>query len=219
MRLSLPPWRVFTGTLACLYLIRVKVVPLVAVPPGVLTEIAIEPGFRPFFGTVAVICVPEASTVKLAFLPLNITAVASVKFAPLIVTEVPPGPLIGVKSAIVGAGITVKPPTLVAVPTGVVTAMGPLVAPTGTMAVIFLPLLLIVNWALAPPIVTLVAPFRLWPLIVTDAPSPPLSGKKLVIVGGGLLRTVKPPTLVVVPPGVVTVIGPLMAPVGTVVVI
>ena len=126
-------------------MITVKGVLLVTVPAGVVTEMEMEPGFGPFFGTVAVICVPDASTVKLAFLPPNVTAVAPVKFVPLIVTEVPTGPAAGVKSAIVGPGITVKLPTLVAVPPGVVTVTGPLVAAAGTMAVIFLPLLLIVN--------------------------------------------------------------------------
>ena len=167
-----------------------KVEPLVTVPPGVVTEMKMEPGFIPFFGTVAVISVPDALTVKLAFLVLNTTAVAPVKFVPLIVTDVPPGPDVGVKSAIVGAGITVKLPALVAVPPGVVTAMGPLVALSGTVAVILLPLLLIVNSALAPPNITLVTPLRLWPLIVTDAPGPPLDGEKLVIAGGAPIRTV-----------------------------
>jgi hypothetical protein len=62
---------------------------------------------------------------------LNLTAVAAVKFLPLIVTVVPTGPLPGVKLVIVGA--TVKLPTLVAVPPGVVTLSAPLVAPAGTL--------------------------------------------------------------------------------------
>ena len=73
-------------------------------------------------------------TVKLALTPLNLTAVAPVKFVPLIVTLVPTGPLVGVKPAIVGAGITVKLFVLVAVPPGVVTLSGPVVAPAGTVA-------------------------------------------------------------------------------------
>ena len=66
--------------------------------------------------------------------PLNTTAVAPVKFVPVIVTPVPAGPLAGVKLAIVGAGITVKLVALVAVPPGVVTLNGPVVAPVGTVA-------------------------------------------------------------------------------------
>jgi hypothetical protein len=73
--------------------------------------------------------------VKLAaFTPLNVTVVAPVKFAPPIVTTVPTGPLVGVTLAIVGAGITVKLVALVAVPPGVVTLTGPVVAPVGTVA-------------------------------------------------------------------------------------
>ena len=69
-----------------------------------------------------------------AFTPLNVTAVAPVKFAPLIVTTVPTGPLVGVTLVIVGAEITVKLVALVAVPPGVVTLSGPVVAPVGTVA-------------------------------------------------------------------------------------
>ena len=71
-------------------------------------------------------------TVKLAALPLNVTAVVPVKFAPLIVTLAPSAPLVGVKLAIVGA--IVKAVALVAVPAGVVTLNGPVVAPVGAVA-------------------------------------------------------------------------------------
>jgi hypothetical protein len=71
-------------------------------------------------------------TVKVAAVPLTFTAVAPVKFVPLIVTTVPAGPLAGVKLAIVGA--TTKLLALVAVPPGVVTLSGPDVAPAGTVA-------------------------------------------------------------------------------------
>ena len=75
-------------------------------------------------------------TVKLeALTPLNVTAVAPVKFAPLIVTLVPTGPLVGVKLVIAGAvGAIVKLPALVAVPPAVVTLSGPVVAPAGAVA-------------------------------------------------------------------------------------
>ena len=71
---------------------------------------------------------------KLAPTPVNATAVAPVKFVPLIVTLVPTGPLVGAKLVIVGAGTTVKLLALVAVPPGVVTLTGPVVAPVGTVA-------------------------------------------------------------------------------------
>ena len=68
-----------------------------------------------------------------ALTPLNVTALAPVKFVPLIVTLVPAGPLVGVKLVIVGGLTTVKLLALVAVPPGVVTLSGPVVAPAGTV--------------------------------------------------------------------------------------
>ena len=74
-------------------------------------------------------------TVKAAALPLNATALAPVKFVPLIVTPVPTGPLVGAKLVIAGAlAVTVKLVELVAVPPGVVTLTEPVVAPAGTVA-------------------------------------------------------------------------------------
>ena len=52
------------------------------------------------------------------------------------------------------------------------------------------------------------------PLSVTLAPTGPLAGAKLVIVGAGM--TVKLLALVAAPPGVVTLSGPVVAPAGTV---
>ena len=70
-----------------------------------------------------------------ALTPLNATAVAPVKLVPLIVMLLPTGPLVGVKLVIVGPlDDTVKVVALVAVPPGVVTVSGPVVAPAGTVA-------------------------------------------------------------------------------------
>ena len=66
---------------------------------------------------------------------MNFTAVAPVKFVPVSVTIVPIGPDEGVKLVIVGVGITVNELVLVAVPPEVVTAITPVVAPVGTVAV------------------------------------------------------------------------------------
>jgi hypothetical protein len=73
-------------------------------------------------------------TEKLAVVPLNFTAVTLIKFVPLIVTLAPASPLRGVKLVIVGGTSTVKLLALVAVPPGVVTLSGPVVAPAGTVA-------------------------------------------------------------------------------------
>ena len=84
-------------------LIMVKLVPLVAVPLGVMT--LMEPVVAPE-GTVAWIEVAEF-TMNVAPTALNRTAVAPLKFVPLIVTLVPTGPLAGVKPVIVGGVTTI----------------------------------------------------------------------------------------------------------------
>ena len=68
--------------------------------------------------------------------------------------------------------------------------------------------------ALTPLTLTVVAPVKFVPLIVTLVPTGPLVGVTLVIVGG--LTTVNALGLVAVPPGVVTLTDPVVAPVGTV---
>ena len=109
-----------------------KLVALVPVPVALVAEIV--PVVAPD-GTVAVICVAEF-TVKLAVVPWNVTRVTPVKLAPVIVTTVPVGPPAGVKLEMVGVLPTKKLPALVPVPPGVVTAIAPVVAPDGTVAVI-----------------------------------------------------------------------------------
>ena len=150
---------------------------------------------------------------KLAPVPLNCTAVAPMKFVPLIVTLVPAGPLPGVKLVTVGGFTTVKLLALLAVPPAVVTLIVPLEVPAGTVAVIAVAEFT-AKLALVPLNRTAVAPMKFAPLIVTLAPTGPLVGVKLEIVGG--LMTVKLFALLAVPPEVVTLIGPLEAPAGTV---
>src|SRR6185436_14686155 len=101
---------------------------LVAVPFGVVTRIFPVVARA---GTVARICVLDC-TLKPAEVPLNSTRVVPVKFAPVIVTLVPTGPLVGENDVIDGPGggcVTVKEPELVAVPPGVVTVIRPVLAP------------------------------------------------------------------------------------------
>jgi len=195
------------------YFVTVNIEVLVAVPPGPVTEIG--PLFAPL-GTVAVI-VFGGNTVNFAFELLNFTAVAPVKFVPVMVTMVPALALLGEKSVIVGAMTTVNAKALVAVPPGVVTVIGPLVAPAGTVAVICEPLTL--KAAFVPLNLTAVVPEKFVPLIVTVVPTPPMAGEMLVIVGAATVVTVKGVELVAVPPGVVTAIGPEVAPMGTIAVI
>ena len=88
-------------------------------------------------GTVALIWVSEV-TVKVAAVPFNFTAAAPVKWVPIMVTDVPTGPLRGEKELIVGAAVevTVKLVELLSLPEGVVTLILPVVAPPGTLVVI-----------------------------------------------------------------------------------
>jgi hypothetical protein len=111
--------------------ITVKLDALVVVPPGVVTEIAPVVAVA---GTVAVICESLVPVIA-ADTPLNFTAVAPVNAFPVIVTVAPTRPLAGAKLLIDGFGMTVKSSALVPVPAGVVTAIFPVVAPYGTIAV------------------------------------------------------------------------------------
>jgi hypothetical protein len=198
--------------------VTVKFVALAPVPDGVVMEMV--PVLAPL-GTVAVICVAD-TRVNSAFLLLaNLTAVAPVKFVPVIVTTVPMGPLVGAKPLIVGGdAVTVKEAALVAVPPGVVTAIAPVVAPAGTFAMTCDEFLTTTLVLVTPLKLTLVVPVvKLVPLIVTDVPVGPVAGEKLEMVGAGPTVTVNEAALVAVPPGVVTAIAPVVAPAGTVAVI
>ena len=75
----------------------------------------------------------------MAAAPLNVTAVAPVKFVPVMVTEVPTAPLVGVNELMAGGTMTVKLLTLDSVPPEVVTAIEPVLAPDGTVAVTCVP--------------------------------------------------------------------------------
>ena len=109
-----------------------------------------------------------------------------------------------------------KLPGLVSLPSGVVTLIVPSVAPAGTVAVIWVEEST-VKPAAVPLKLTAVAPPKSLPLIVTVVPTGPLVGEKPVTTGG--IVTLKLPGLVSVPPGVVTLMVPSVAPAGTVAVI
>jgi len=68
--------------------------------------------------------------------PPKRTAVAPVKLVPVMVTEVPVPPDVGLNPLIVGADVKVNVPLLVAVPPGVTTETVPVV-PVPTTAVIW----------------------------------------------------------------------------------
>jgi len=145
-------------------------------------------------------------------MPLNCTKVAPVKFVPVKIMESLAAPLVGVKLVMVGAGVKLL--VLVAVPPGVVTEMGPVVAPVGTVKVIWEIAFTVKLLAMVPLNLTAETPVKLVPVRITAVPTAPLLGLKLVIVGATTV-TVKLVLLVAVPPGVVTEMGPVVAPLGT----
>ena len=98
---------------------------------------------------------------------------------------------------------------------GVVTLILPVFAPNGTVAVIRVYESTLKLVALTPPKVTVVAPVKLSPLMMTLVSTGPLVGEKLAIVG----ITRKGTSLKSIPPGVVTLTLPVVAPAGTIVVI
>jgi hypothetical protein len=132
-----------------------------------------------------------------------------VNAVPLIVIDVPTTP--DATENPVMFGNTVKLEELFTVPPGVVTLINPVVAFAGTVASIWVDELKVMV-ALTPLNVTVDAPVNVVPVIVTDEPITPLDGLKLLMPGD----TVKFVALVPVPEGVVKVIVPVVAPVGTV---
>ena len=106
------------GSLARVTVLTVKVVELVPVKPPTVTLIV--PVVAPA-GTMAVMLVAVGVPVMLVtVVPLNFTVLLPavvLKFVPVIVTDVPTGPLFGLKLVIVGieAVVTVKLPVLVPV--------------------------------------------------------------------------------------------------------
>jgi hypothetical protein len=97
--------------------------------------------------------------------------------------------------------------------------MGPVVAAEGTVAVICVSESTL-KLALAPLNVTAVTPAKFTPVITTEELAVPLAGVKEVIEGEpSPERTAKLLALAALPLEVTTLIGPVVAPAGTVAVI
>ena len=135
---------------------------------------------------------------------------------PVIVTEVPAGPLFGFRLVIVGGmEVTEKLTPLLATPATVTTTF-PVVAPVGT-GTVMLVVLQLVGVAVVPLKVTMLVPCnaaKLVPVIVTGVPNAPAFGLRFVIVGAGRGMTVKKGPLLAIQPTVTTT-GPVVAPFGT----
>jgi len=157
----------------------------------------------PFFapaGTVVVIVVSVGGAKAAKTPPPKVTDVAPARPVPLIVTEVPTRPLDGLIELIAGpagACVTVKLDGLVlAAPSAVVTAMGPVVAPLGTTAVRLETELNVTDVAGVALNVTELPDVKFVPVIETDVPTGPLDGEKPLIVGadggGGVTVPLQP---------------------------
>src|SRR5207245_2665872 len=152
-------------------------------------------------------------TVPLNF-PVLVPCVAP-KFAPAIVTEAPTNPDVGFRLVMLGpAAVTVKLTPLLATPPTVTTTL-PVVAPAGTGATMLVALQLVAA-ATVPLNFTVLVPCvapKFAPAIVTEAPTNPDVGFKLVMLGPAAV-TVKLTPLLATPPTVTTTL-PVVAPAGT----
>lgn len=172
-------------------------------------------------GTVVVIVV-AVELVTTAGVPLKLTTLLdalALKLVPVIVTVVPATPALGLNPVMTGGIVTVKLDELTAVILFTVTETAPVEAPDGTTTVSAVADAAVTT-AETPPIVTElfeVVGLKLAPVMVTEVPAGPLAGAKLEMFGG--MRTVKTDGLVAVNELTVTVIDPVVAPIGTVVLI
>ena len=115
--------------------------------------------------TTAVILVALTTLNEIAAVPPKLTAVAPVKFVPVIVTVCPVPAEVGLNEVIVGGGKYVKPAN-VPVPDAVVTETTP-VAPAPTVALILVALTTVNVVAAVPPKLTPVAPVKFVPDMLT----------------------------------------------------
>jgi len=193
--------------------VTVKLTPLLAKPPTVTTTL---PVVAPV-GTFTTMLVALQLVAVPADVPLNVTVLVpcvAPKFVPVMVTTVPTDPEVGDRFVMLGATVTVKLTPALAKPPTVTTTL-PVVAPVGTFNTMLVALQLVAVPALVPLKVTVLVPWlapKFVPVIVTDVPTGPDVGDKLVMLGGTV--TVKLTPALARPPTVTTTL-PVVAPVGT----
>jgi len=167
-------------------------------------------------GTVVAMLV-ALQLVTLAVVPLNFTVLppwVDPKFVPMIVTAAPTAPVVDERLVILGAGTTVKLDPLLSTPLAWTTTF-PVVAPEGTVTLTLVALQLVTlavvpfNFTVLPPCVDP----KFDPVIVTAAPTAPIVGERLVMLG--VPSTVKLTPLLAAPETVTTTV-PVAAPPGTV---
>lgn len=178
-----------------------KLTPLLAMLDTVTTTLPLKAPV----GTVAVMLV-LLHAVVVAVTPPKVTAPLLPNPVPVMVTEFPGKPLVGLRLVIVGAlnaaPLLDRPPWL--------TTTLPMVEIEATATTLLSDQLETV--ALVPPNITVpVLDPKLLPAMVTEIPDEPWLGVKLMMVG---VRTRKATPLVCTPPAVTTTL-PLVAPLGT----
>jgi len=151
-----------------------------------------------------------------AVCPLNVTVPADApKLLPEIVTAVPIEPLTGDRLAMLGAR-TVNAIPLLCNPLVVTTTL-PLLAPFGTRTTMLVFDQLEIEAGCPLKVTVPVVLVKLFPVMVMEAPGSPLAGFNEVI-EGGTVTVNKIPLLDTLPAAVTTTL-PVVAPVGTLVVI
>lgn len=126
--------------------------------------------------------------IVVAVVPLNFTVLVPwvvPKFDPVIVTELPPVPVVGDKLAMVGAGTTVNEEPLLSTPLTLTTTF-PVAAPVGTVALIEVALQLPNEVTVVPLNFTVLVPLdepKFVPVMVTNVPTAPDVGDRVVMVG------------------------------------
>jgi hypothetical protein len=184
--------------------------------------------FTPLANTTTFPVVAPVGTVVTRLVALQLVTVAAVplkvtdplpcvapKFVPVIVTEVPTAPEVTERLVMLGADTTVKLDPLLFTPLANTTTF-PVVAPVGTV-VTRLVALQLVTVAVVPLNFTVLVPWldpKFVPVIVTEAPTAPVVGERLVMLGAD--TTVKLDPLLFTPLANTTTF-PVVAPLGTVV--
>jgi hypothetical protein len=168
-----------------------KLTPLLA-PPAVVTTTLPVPA-PDGTGTTILVALQLAGV---AVVPLKFTVLppwVEPKLLPAMVTDVPMVPEVGDRVLMLGGGMTVKLTPLLFWPPTVTTTL-PVVAPEGTGAIIFVALQL-VGAAPVPLKFTVLLPWvepKLLPLIVTEAPTAPEVGDRVLMLGGGITVKLTP---------------------------
>jgi hypothetical protein len=120
--------------------------------------------------------------------PLKVTVLVlcvAPKLLPVIVTNVPTGPVLGLTLLMLGADeVTVKPTPLLPTPP-TLTTTGPVVAPlgTGTTMLVALQLVGVPAVPLKVTVLVLCVAPKLLPVIVTNVPTGPVLGLALLMLG------------------------------------